>query len=268
MAAARITSSTAGSDGAVSPLPAALLEQARRKVPDLDLNTYTLARVVASEFGSGPYPAQLAIADADATRARTAGRSIHNHATGGGTTYGRQGYNGRPVSTSLDPTMDHVAVARAALASPGFARGATFYFDPRTQYSCWSQPLKCIPKGTSQPNRLQHPLAILESWSFKKTRKGCARDEKNRYYCTYGERTGRAAQWVGQINGINPYDLMLFKPKADDDHEEMTAQAKRIIEAGIRGQSGVHVSGSTSSNDVLLFGAALAGLAWWRSQSR
>ncbi len=97
---------------------------------NLDLQTYTLARVISSEEGNSPVYYWAAIASA--TLNNSIGGDVFSYATDG--SFGRQGV-GRPVATSEDPYDGHVRIAQAAIngqiADP--TQGATQWVAPRTQ---------------------------------------------------------------------------------------------------------------------------------------
>lgn len=238
-------STSSSSGGTVVQLPETLLAAARRVAGDsLTLDEYTLARVIASEGGREPRAHQLAIGDADITRAAAAGRSIYQHATGGSGRYGRQGYPPggpkRPVSTTQDPTTDHLAVARELLGGrAGWTGGATAYFNPAVQYSCWAHPTSCVPADVAgAKNRNQHPLDVLEKWAYARSATNCGRDTSDRYRCTLGPKSSTGGMtWVGPLNGVDAYRLMLFRPTRSADHEQRTAQARLVITSGIAGRS-------------------------------
>lgn len=239
----QLTTSTAVG-GVVVQAPADLLSSARRTIPGMSLDEYTLARVISSEFGSGSRAAQLALADADCNRAESAGRTVTVHATGGTGAYGSQGVGGRPVSTARDPSVAHGRLAVEVLSGGvrGISRGATHYFDARAQWYCHSNPNACKPRGSTKPGLHQHPLAVLESWCFRRVRGKCGMDASGRYVCAYGPRMGELAEWVGQIAGINPFDLMLLRPSPSPSHAASYAAARKVIEAGIAGVSQVYRS--------------------------
>lgn len=248
-------------------LPEALLAEARRVVGDgLTLDEYTLARVIASEGGREPRPHQLAIGDADITRARAHGRSIFAHATGGSGRYGRQGYGTpkRPVSTTVDPSRSHLEVARELLGGKaGWTGGATAYYNPAVQYSCWARPTSCVPRDVAGAlNRNQHPLDVLEKWSYARAVSNCGRDPQQRYRCTLGPKSSTAGmEWVGPLNGVDAYRLMLFRPTRGPRHEELTAQARLVITSGIAGRSAPAIVAEKAATGAA--GAAIAGFFAW-----
>lgn len=201
----RLSRSSLGGDSVVDQAPDVLLEQARRHVGGLTLDEYTLARVIASEHGSGS-PAEMAcIGDADLNRARRAGRSVFDHATGKSGRYGRQS-KPRPVSTARDPYVRQVRVVNALLAGGvrGIARGAVQYLDARTQRALWKQ------------GKASHPLTVLDRWIHARAWKKRTRDELGRRVDELGppgSLGGGPLEWVGPIDGVDAYELLLFRPR-------------------------------------------------------
>ena len=96
----------------------------------LDLQTYTLARIISSEEGNSPVLYWVAIAWASKNNAPDG--DIFSWATDG--SFGEQG-SGRPVSTRQDPYEGHVKVAQAVLAGTVAdpTEGARYWIAPRTQ---------------------------------------------------------------------------------------------------------------------------------------
>lgn len=100
------------------------------KSAGLDLQTYTLARVISSEEGNSPVAYWAAIACA--TLNNSIAGDVFSYATDG--SFGKQG-PGRPVSTAQDPYEGHVKIAQAAIAGqiPDPTKGARYWVAPRTQ---------------------------------------------------------------------------------------------------------------------------------------
>jgi hypothetical protein len=101
---------------------------------NLDLETYTLARIISSEEGNSPLASQVAIAWA--CRNNTSeGSGIFEWATDG--SYGKQwgGIANRPCSTWQDPYEGHVTVAKGVMsgAFPDPTGGAKQWVAPKTQ---------------------------------------------------------------------------------------------------------------------------------------
>lgn len=101
----------------------------------LDLDTYTLARVISSEEGNSPLAHQLAIACATKNLADRYGGGIFDVCTDG--SFGKQsgGVGSRPVSTWEDPYEGHVAIAQAVLsgATGDITQGAYQWVAPKAQ---------------------------------------------------------------------------------------------------------------------------------------
>ena len=97
---------------------------------NLDLQTYTLARIISSEEGNSPVAYWVAIASA--TLNNSIGGDVFSYATDGA--FGKQGA-GRPVSTAQDPYDGHVRIAQAVMTGeiPDPTNGATQWVAPRTQ---------------------------------------------------------------------------------------------------------------------------------------
>lgn len=177
-----------GTDGAprqimyIATSPAQLAAQA-----GVDIETYSLARVLASEgYGGedvGEIWAIVAIAQAVVNTARARGKNITALVTAStwGTPlaghYGEQ--SGRYAATSADPREWHLAVARAVLqgAVPDLARGATQFFDPLVQDG-----------GVQRGTKIKTADAILQSWHAH-------------------------SAWIGQVPMIDPYALMFLRPE-------------------------------------------------------
>ena len=205
--------------------PASLLAQARTwdggTFSDLSQDEYTLARIVASEHSSGT-PQELAcIGDADLNRAARRKKSVTQYALGSAGSYGRQGGGKRSISTARDPSPRHVRVAmaltRGLFGAParGISRGATRYFDPRAQFAGHAR--------WKRGEALRHcpPLVILRRWTYD-----LPYVDKD---CSLGSRRGGdQQQWVGAIDGVDAFRLMLFR-RADSRQDEMHSQAERII---------------------------------------
>lgn len=212
--------------GVVREAPDELLAEARAVDASITLDEYTLARVIASEHASGA-PAELAcIGDADLNRAAADRLSLLDHVTGRTGRYGRQ-RTPRPVATSRDPRVRHLRAARALLSGEarGVARGAVRYFDPRTQLAMWNKAERTYC----------HPLAILESWTFRAPLQPVSErstDDKGRVLCGVGKRRSGGQQWVGTIEGVDAYELMLLRPATGlIEQQARYAEAKALIES-------------------------------------
>lgn len=97
---------------------------------NLDLQTYTLARIISSEEGNAPVLYWVAVGWVAVNN--SLGGDVFSYATDG--SFGRQG-TGRPVSTAVDPYEGHVSTAKAilagAVADP--TGGAKFFIAPKAQ---------------------------------------------------------------------------------------------------------------------------------------
>jgi len=195
-------------------------------IPDLTLDEYTAARLVASEHGSGSVIDMAAIIDTEVNRAERRGRKLFESLTWKNT-FGKQGSR-RRASTRLDPYEIHVQVARDVLSGRrrGISQGATQFFDPRVQLAMASEGKACAP------------LVILERWSFDfpwlveaGKRKGCELDRR--------KQGTELLEWVGEIAGIDPTRLMLLRPALPGpEHVKHYLAAKELIETRLLGGQG------------------------------
>ena len=97
---------------------------------NLDLQTYTLARVISSEEGNSPVLYWVAVGWVAVNNSFDG--DVFSYATDG--SFGRQG-SGRPVATSQDPYQGHVSVAQAILSNQvgDPTNGARYFVAPKTQ---------------------------------------------------------------------------------------------------------------------------------------
>jgi hypothetical protein len=231
LSTAPVTSSTRSSTGMVSPAPDALLTQARELYPTLTLEEYTAARLAVSEHGSGS-PAELcAIIDAELNRAIAKGVSLFQHLTAGTGRY--WAYSGSavrvPASTRTDPGRRHVGAAFAVLrsgAARGIAQGAHRFFDPRAQMYL------------HQRDGVSHPLIVLEAWCYDKKyalvggqlpvpRRLVGGNEAQPWLSGVGDDL---EEWVGPVDGVDAYQLMLFrKAHAGERHNSAYLAARSVI---------------------------------------
>lgn len=130
----KVTNAEAGQDGWVRTPPALLASTAGR-----DVETYTLARFVGSEWASGNFVEKLAIAWSILNEARRRSWSLLRMATytrkyGDQGLYGSQEH-GRFASTARDPSEKDIYIAdgikSGAFRDP--THGATKFFDPEDQ---------------------------------------------------------------------------------------------------------------------------------------
>lgn len=226
--AGSISRSTRDGQDVVRERPADLLAAARRSAGEsLTLDEYTAARLAVSEHGSGS-PEELAcIIDAEVNRAEKRGVSLYEHLTGGTDRFGRQ-RGVRKASTRLDPTMRHVEAARAVLGGDarGIAQGAHRFFDPRTQ------------TYIARTRGAAPPLLVLERWCYDKAWATKNKSLKGgNELAPWGSGVGDGLEeWVGPIDGVNAYELMLFRSAtAGADHNQRYLAAREVI----RSKSGI-----------------------------
>lgn len=192
----------------VMPADAALLAQARKRASDpaVTMDELAGARLAASEYETGTLAELACIVDAEVNRAARAKRSLYESLTRGAG-FGRQGQGSRrPASTARDPKWAHLWAARAVLSGEarGIARGAVRFFDPQAldvMHTRWKA-------GRSKLVTTCDALSLLEAWSFDRPRRG-------RVACPFdSNKTGTQTQaWVGAIDGVNPWHLMLMRPE-------------------------------------------------------
>lgn len=226
----RLTTAGVGDDDVVDVAPGELARRAGLKLGGqvVELEAYSLARVIASEHSSGSWAELLCIGDADLNRARAEGRSIVDHITGGSGLYGSQGSAGagarkRPVSSARDPHVRHLRAARLLLSGEarGWARGARRYFDPKAQLALW---------GTKSQSYM-HPLDILDRWTYNRAVKANGRDDEGRRTVELGPARAGGEEWVGPIANVDAWELMLFRP-ATDAQDRQYQLAEAIIRTG------------------------------------
>lgn len=250
------------------------LEAAQKMFPGLTLDAYTMARVINSEYGSGSAVELCAIGDADLNKANAAGKSIYQHATNG-SGYGAQGDRAggggdRPVSSARAPGPRHVMAALAVLggAARGISRGARRYFDPNAM----NKGFAAYRSGTSTKVISCSAIGLLEAWTFARPSCGGSRCCANGLPVAGPDGSGQE-EWVGPIEGVNPYELMLMRP-ATSQQSALYATARQVIES-----RGSYRPGTlpTSSSGALFAVAGILALAgagiyyvkttrprWWR----
>lgn len=223
-----LTRSTVGQRGAVREAPEVLLAQARAAArdPSITLDELAGARLAASEYGGGTLVELAAIIDTEANRAQAAGRSLFDSLTRGAG-FGRQGQGSkRPASTRLDPEFRHLWATRAVLVgmARGIARGAVGFFNPAVMdatHAAWKAGRGSIPTSCDA-------LGLLELWSFDRPRLGDAG-------CPFdATKTGTVTRaWVGPIEDVDPWRLMLMKPaKTGAEHFGAYVAASKEIAKG------------------------------------
>lgn len=161
----------------------------------MDLEAYSLARLVASEAGSQPPVVQLAVAEAIRNRAVAKRTSITALLVADKTPsqsgfYGRQ--LGRVAATTRDPNEQNVAAAIHALRGSNVTKGATHFFDPQAQ-----------DRGTQAGTPLRPTEEIISRFQAE------------------------GLQWVGPVEGINPFKLALFKKVSKPNNFALLAEINR-----------------------------------------
>lgn len=234
------------------------LEAARAFDSSLTRDEYTLARIIKSEHGSGTPDDMCCIGDADCNKAKAAGKSIFDHATGGTGSYGGQG-GARPVSTARSPGPRHIKAALAVLRwrwwfvvptpppARGIAKGARRYFDPKTQDVLHARD----PRSNSCS-----AIGLLEAWTF-------ARPKCNGVRCCAnglpvdGPNGSGQEEWVGPIAGVDAWQLMLMRPKTNAATQRANYElARKVIES-----RGAFKPSASGGGDLLAFGLVVLGLA-------
>lgn len=174
----------------------------------LEPDVYSLARMIASEWHSGPPLGLIALAEAARNRARMVGQSVTRmltNTTSGAQddypdgVYGEQA--GRWASTLQDPNGRHVEAAYIALYDGSeLAEGAAKFFDPEVQ------------DGGVQRGRSVRPAdEIVQKWTSE----------------------GWQFIWPAALRSIDPYKLMLFRKVGDGaDASEALAVVQRGRETG------------------------------------
>ena len=229
----RVNVSRLDAAGSVFQSPKALLKQAREFDADVSLDELAGARLIASEYARGTDMEWATILDAELNRANAKGQSLMWSLTGKSGRFGRQGASpSRPASTARDPRMAHLEMAIGVIRKGhlrGIARGATRFFDPRVQdamHRKWT---------TGKTKRIHSCSAsdLLEAWAFD-YRRGLDSDGKRRRRCPADKsREGKnTLAWVGPIDGVDAYELMLMAPMpTGTKHTTRYVAARALIEA-------------------------------------
>ena len=238
----RLSRSTLSAQGGVVEPASALLTQARVYLPAITLEAYALARIIASEFGNGTPEEQLAVAVADARRARG---GIYIHAIGSAGTFGRQGAS-RKVATSQDPTLYNAKIAQQAIAGVGVQDfgSAIQYFDAISQLALW------------QRGDALHPATVLEMWHFNKRPISRTKDASGRQVATLGAAAGGGVQWIGPRKGVRTNRLMLFEGKASDAVRDARYQSA-VAALGLTATDGLPIALGALGAALLLLGSHL-----------
>jgi hypothetical protein len=225
----RLNYSTVGARGDVVELPEDLLEQARERAgdPSITMDELTGARLAASEHYSGSQVEWRAIVDAELNRAERKKRSLFEHMVAGGRgRFGKQGKGSRRrATTARDPTLLHLEAARDVLSGKdrGVSQGAVQFFDPKVMNWAYAQ----WRAGKKKTVTSCDALTLLEAWSFDyaRFRRGGPRCPPDR------SRSGNyTLAWVGPIEGVDPFELMLMEPmKPGPEHTRRYEAAKKVI---------------------------------------
>jgi len=220
----------------------------------VDLETYSLARCIASEgYGNrrkdpegtaqaAPIAA-VGIAQAVRNNAKLGGKSITamlTYSTWGKTNdipqgrYGEQ--SGRYAATSADPNRWHLAVAKAVLNDevPNLVGAAHKFFDPETQDG-----------GTQAGKTISDAATVLTSWHKENA-------------------------WIGVVPGTDPYYLMFLRKEANPAVRQAALQAAlQVVRAGKQGDHGIidyaktHPIVALSSIASLTFAGVVGYLYAW-----
>lgn len=209
------------------------------RASEITEDVYTLSRVIGSEDFSGGPIEFCCIADAGANKAAAAGQSLHRYATGGAG-YGSQG-GPRQVSTARPGGPRHLLAALAVIGEGGPARGISMgarrYLDPGAQRALLDRD----GIGKYCP-----PEVVLKRWTYDLA--------WGKERCSLGETRGsQQEEWVGPIDGVDPYRLMLFRPKTAAQ-DALYAEALKIIQS-----RGAYKGGPVlPATELLVIGAAIA----------
>jgi len=231
---ARVNRSSVDGAGNVRESPETLLAQARKFDPLVSLDELAAARLIASEYARGTDAEWAAIIDTELNRSEALYRPLAASLMGALGRFGRQGSAKRPASTARDPQA-HLAVASAVFRSGrlrGISRGARRFFNPRVQdamHRKWKS-------GKTSRVHSCSALDLLEAWSFD-YRRGRDVDGKRRRRCPPDRRRvgSNTMAWVGPIQGVDSYELMLMAPMGVSAEHTRRYQAS---EALIRRQAG------------------------------
>ena len=151
----------------------------------LPLDTYSIARNIRSEAGTGKanIPIKVVYAESALIRARSDKGTISALTMKNSAHYGRQSGSNPSVATSKDPTWDDIVIAEMAVAGAlnNFARGTTHYFSPRIM-DVWAK------QGKSDD-----ALTLFERWSHG-----------------WGSTRDRLV-WVGELPGIDHREHFLMR---------------------------------------------------------
>jgi hypothetical protein len=210
----------------------------------VDVETYSLARVIASEGYPGGTPLQLAVALSSIghvikSEAKARGQSITRLLTGGTAPgyYGSQKAKGY-AATTRDPRVLDVAVAKAVLGGiPDLTRGARNFVHPKV----WGDKEARGETATQAGAALSEFETVMRRWHTEKA-------------------------YVGGVPSIDSYRLMFFRRERDAKKREAAFEAcMAVYRAGMAGKS---VADPRSPDSVVargrgLFAAVLAAIGGW-----
>lgn len=208
---------------------AVLLQQARRRDPNVTLDELSATRLIASELGSGSPQEWAVIVDAELNRAEKKGKTLTDHLTGGTGMYGPQG-GIRSAATRRNGSLQHLAAARAVLSGDarGISRGAVRFFDPRAQDKLHRR----FKRGKTGDRVFScQALGTLKAWAFDlpqcKAGRRCCADGLP----TVAAKPGRNPQeWIGPVPGVDAFRLMAFRDaELGDSHSASHAAAAAVI---------------------------------------
>jgi hypothetical protein len=191
----------------------------------LDVDTYSLARMVSSEEGSGNAATLLCLAEAARNKAQQRGQSVSQLLTASKRSDADGNYSaqaaGKWASTRRDPNGRHVAAAQAALQQgTDLAAGAVDYFDP-----------------SSQDGGTQGGVAL--------------RKTSEDYIA---QNAAQGLYWVGPIADIDAYHLMLFAPGSGTADDALNIVAQGRVGGDTMGPGG------TSNASTIGIALALVGV--------
>lgn len=171
------------------------------------LEEYALARMIESEWGSGPAAALIALGEVARNTARARGVSIFELLTNEPKKpeehglFGRQ--SGRWAATSVSPTERSMAAAEAVLRGTQMAAGAGKFYAP-----------KASDGGLQAGKTIPDALRVYDSWTSEGWR--------------FAARAPMYADWC-----VSPYELFLLA-KSNSTWTVSIAQGRLVIEEARR----------------------------------
>jgi hypothetical protein len=217
----KLTTSTVGADGRVSPSPSELLAQARAIDPAITLDELAGARLIATYHAQGTLIEWCCLVDMELNRAEATHQSLYAQLVGVDRVFG-------VPSTSQDAYEGHITATRAVLdgTARGIAGGATHFLDPAAADHEAARYLALRaapgPKPTLPP--ACDALTHLERLSFDyETKNGCE---------LHRSQVGpQPLAWIGPIPGVDATRLLLLAPMpvSDPRHFARYQQAYALI---------------------------------------